>query len=158
MQLKKGYKHLARRKREMACGPSTEGTLQTVEFYHWDRPVISRQGQHGPTAVQEARHLHSNRVCPKILHQSFEKQWQNETTTRYESDENPFERRWQYINDVRTSSVSESNGSFHAGFRWLTLLERSVRLRYLGLRSGGYCEIPLSTASIASMNSSIAVV
>ena len=58
-------------------------------------------------------------------------------------------------NGYLTSTVFESKGSFQAGLSQPTRAARSVRLRYLGVISLGYWETPLSTPSMASMNSCI---
>lgn len=52
-----------------------------------------------------------------------------------------------------TSTTCASTDWFQAGFRWPTLAETSVLTRYRGEASVEYWEIPLSIASIASINS-----
>ena len=52
----------------------------------------------------------------------------------------------------RASISSSVTGSFHGGFREATTPAMDIQGSNLGLTSFGYAEIPLSFASIPSMN------
>lgn len=69
----------------------------------------------------------------------------------------PANRRGPKVTAFLTSTRLASTGSFQAGLSQDTRLDRSVQFAYKGDPASSYCEIPLSTASMASINSLLEV-
>ena len=135
---------------------SKERIVRRELFSHLGPLESAVRGHQRPRFGPAARILHNNPDAPGTLHLPT---WMlsrivpTVTSRRFREVSGRMRGR-----ECLTSRVFASKGSFQAGFSHPTLAERSVRLRYLGAISRGYWETPLSTPSIASINSFIPIV
>ena len=141
---------------------SKERIVRRELFSHSGPLESAVRGHQRPRFGPAARILHNNPDAPGTLHLpmwTLSRIAPTVTSRRFRDMTGLGKIRADVRQGMRlTSRVFESKGSFQAGFSHPTLAERSVRLRYLGAISRGYWETPLSTPSIASINSFIPIV
>ena len=130
---------------------SMERIVRTILSSRSDPLRSAARGHWRPRFEPATMLSRSNPTAPGILRPPMWTLWQIVPT----ADIDEFRKSSVWWGMHLTSSVFESNGSFQAGLSQPTLADRSVRLRYLGVMSRGYCETPLSIPSIPSMNSCV---